>query len=353
MIYIHNTSCISPQQTFAAVDIEQLHDVVNNKLQVIEPSYEGIPTGILRRMGKAIRLGVGTALPLLKNNTLPLDGIIIGTANGGMEDCIKFLNQIIDYDEGMLTPTNFVQSTTNAIAAQIGLLSAVKSYNATHVHRGLAFENALLDAGMFLKENAAANYLVGGVDEISAYNYNIEYLGGWYKKETITIKDLYTCNTIAGIAGEGAAMFLVNAVPTNAIAKVNGIHMLHTTNAAVITDQLKLFLNQHLRAGEKIDLLLSGENGDNRLLDYYTQCEAVFTSEVIVARFKHMMGEYPSASAMALWLACYILKEQYLPAHMLKYPSSQTSQKPVNSILICNNYKGEQHSFILLGKAVL
>ncbi|HTL07633.1 MAG TPA: beta-ketoacyl synthase chain length factor, partial [Chitinophagaceae bacterium] len=172
MFYIHLAHCISAQHSFGSVDIEQLQPVVNNKLQVIEPSYQGIPTGVLRRMGRAIRMGVGGALPIIKSSHQPLQGIIIGTADGGMEDCIKFLNQIIDYDEGMLTPTNFVQSTTNAIAAQIGLLSANTSYNTTHVHRGLAFENALIDAAMLLQEHAGAQYLVGGVDEISAYNYN-------------------------------------------------------------------------------------------------------------------------------------------------------------------------------------
>jgi Beta-ketoacyl synthase, N-terminal domain len=350
MFYIHQTSCISPQQTFAAVDIERLRDTVNNKLQVIEPSYDGIPTGILRRMGKAIRIGVGTALPLLKGNAVSIDGIIIGTANGGMEDCIKFLNQIIDYDEGLLTPTNFVQSTTNAIAAQIGLLSANKAYNITHVHRGQAFENALLDADMLLNEHKTANYLVGGVDEISAYNYNIEYLGGWYKKEPINAKELYASGTIGSLAGEGAAMFFVNGNKANAIAKVTGIHVLHTTDEEVVAGQLKMFLAKHLPASAKIDVLLSGENGDTRLLKYYCACENVLNNQAVITRFKHIMGEYPTTSSAALWLACYILKEQIFPAHMLKYAPVQTS---FGRALIYNNYKGLQHSFILVEKAAL
>jgi hypothetical protein len=285
---------------------------------------------------------------LLKNNTAVINGIIIGTANGGMEDCIKFLNQIIDYDEGLLTPTNFVQSTTNAVAAQIGLLSANKGYNATHVHRGLSFENALLDAGMLLNENAAANYLVGGVDEISAYNYNIDYLGGWYKKDVLSAGDLYTTNTVGSIAGEGAAMFFVNRDNTNATAKVTAIHMLHTDNKEVVLDQLKLFLNKHLYAGEKIDVLLSGENGDIRFVDYYDACENVLNKQATVARFKHITGEYATSSAAALWLACFILKAQYLPVHMVKNAIAQTS---FSRILIYNNHKGRQHSFILVEKA--
>ncbi len=318
----------------------------NAKLHAIEPSYEGIPNSILRRMGKAIRLGVGAGLPLLQKRSV--DGIIIGTSNGGMEDCIKFLNQIIDYDEGMLTPTNFVQSTTNAIAAQIGLLTTNKSYNTTHVHRGLAFENALLDAAMLLKENTTANYLVGGVDEISAYNYNIDNLAGWFKKETLAVKDLYTSGTEGSIAGEGAGMFIVNTVKEKAIAAVTGLRLLHTERVEAVAAQLNYFLKKHLPEGEHVDLFLSGEDGDNRLTHFYRGCENILVQQgAAVARFKHMMGEYATVSAAALWLACYLLNGHPLPSHMIKYKNEHPDCK---RILIYNTHKGQQHGFILVEK---
>ncbi len=347
MLYIHHISCISPQQTFAAVDIDRLQEVVDNKFRAIEPSYERIPSGILRRMGKAVRLGVGNALALLQNHTGTINGIIIGTANGGMEDCIKFLNQVMEYDEGMLTPTNFVQSTTNAIAAQIGLLTENKAYNSTHVHRGLAFENALLDAGMMLAENKDDHYLLGGIDEISTYNYNIDYLGGWYKKEPLLAKNLYQSASNGSLAGEGAAMFVVNGHKENAVARVVAIQMLHTTDIAVTTAQLQAFLQKNLPPGKTVDVMLSGENGDARLSVYYEACEKIAGAGVTIARFKHMSGEYPTVSAMALWLSCYILKEQYLPQHMIKYDQQNVI---FHYILICNNYRGRQHSFILVEK---
>ena len=56
-MFIHYNNCISPQQTFGKADIGTLHENVGNKLKAIEPSYEGIPPGILRRMGKAVRMG--------------------------------------------------------------------------------------------------------------------------------------------------------------------------------------------------------------------------------------------------------------------------------------------------------
>ncbi len=346
MFYIHHTSCISPQQTFAEINIDLLKDAIENKLRAAEPSYEGIPTGVLRRMGKAVRMGVGTALPLIKRITKPVNGIIIGTANGGMEDCIKFLNQIIDYDEGMLAPGNFVQSTPNAIAAQIGLLTNNRNYNITHVHRGLSFENAMMDAAMMLKEYPANSYLLGGIDEISTYNYNIEWLGGWYKKEPVSISDLYQKNSQGSIAGEGASMYIVSAEKLNALAAVDDVLILHSTNEEIITSQLKAFIDKNAKGGN-IDLLLTGENGDSRLLKYYTAAEKLVDKDTSVARFKHMTGEYTTAAAFAVWLACEILSGMKIPGHLIKYKANSNFNK---RILIYNNYKGLQHSFVLINK---
>src|SRR5882724_9129031 len=194
MLYIHQTACISSQQTFEDPSIDQLHESASNKLHVIEPDNPGIA------------------------------GIIMGTANGGMEDCIKFLNQIIEYEEGMLAPGNFVQSTPNAIASQVSLLTADKHYNITHVHRGLAFENAIIDADMLTRENPAQTYLLGAVDEISTYNYNIDYLDGWYKKDPVSNTELYASRTPASIAGEAAVMILVSAAKKNALVALQDIY---------------------------------------------------------------------------------------------------------------------------------
>ncbi|HXB43242.1 MAG TPA: beta-ketoacyl synthase chain length factor [Puia sp.] len=344
MFYIHHSSCISPQRTFSTIDMERANGPTENKLLSVEPSYEGIPLNILRRMGKAVRTGVGGALPVIKYTP---DGIIIGTANGGMEDCIKFLNQIIEYDEGMLTPTNFVQSTANAIAGQIGLLTLNRGYNCTHVHRGLAFENAILDVDMLLKENPSGKYLLGGVDEISDYNYNIDFLGGWYKKEKVNGADLYDRDSPGTIAGEGATMFLANNVQTHADAQLQAIRIMHTDDAKLIADNLDEFLQQDSEDTGEIDLFLSGESGDNRFQKYYNVCENMLNPNVAVARFKHIFGEYPSVSAAAVWLSSFILKHQTIPKHLLKYPSEK---KMYQKILIYNNYKGIQHSFILLSK---
>jgi hypothetical protein len=343
MLYIHQANCISPQETFAGTPdvkmgspdaktgmfsptIGALRQPEDALLKAIEPSYAGIPAGILRRMSKSVKLGIGAAMPLLQGPVLP-DGILMGTGNAGMEDSVLFLKQILDYDEGMLAPGNFVQSTPNSVAAQIGLLSRNKGYNITHVHRGLAFENALIDASMLVKEHPAGSYLVGGVDELSGYNYQIELADGWYKKEWVPGGNLYESDTPGSIAGEGAAMFLVNGSPAGAIARVKGIMTLHSSDEHTVMARLHRFLKRQLPDGGSPDLLLSGENGDRRTLKWYTSCEAMMDTATTLARFKHLCGEYATASAFALWLAC---------------------QLEFRCVLIYNNHKFSQHSFMLI-----
>lgn len=343
MFYIHQSSCISAQQSFPHADIAQLHPPADNKLKAREPSYEGIPPGMLRRMGTAIRLGVGSALPLIKNSP-PLDGIIIGTAKGGMEDSVKFLNQIVQYEEGVLTPGNFVQSTTNAIAGQLGLFSKNKGYNITHTQRGLAFENAAIDAGMRLSEFPRHRYLLEGVDEVSGFNHNLERLEGAYKSEVVTSEDFYNHDTPGSIAGEGAAAFIVSSDPANAIAHCRAVATLHRQEPALVREWMSNFMYRHC-ADQLPQLLISGENGDNRVLHYYLQAEQLVGKQAGILRFKHMTGEYPTASAIAFWLACELLRGMEIPTHLRK---KKGDGLPVKDILIYNNFKGMQHSLMLL-----
>jgi len=346
MIYIHQIASVSPQRELLVASIDEVNASAHNVLKVVEPKYEGIPLSLLRRMGKAVRMGVGAALPLIHHLEFPLNGIVIGTANGGMEDCIKFLNQVIEFEEGTLTPTNFVQSTPNAIASQLSMLSTNQGYNITHVNRGLAFENALLDVWMLLKENKNHTYLLGGVEEISSYNYNIDYLADWFKKEETSNKEMYASQTEGTLSGEGSAMFIVNALPVNAVAKVVALKLMHTDDAAEIGKQLNQFLKSNLSEDESVDLLLSGENGDIRSLSFYETAEDILNTST-VARFKHLTGDFATASALALNLACQLIQTGTLPVHMIK----TNRKKGLEKILIYNQHKGIQHSFILLSKA--
>ncbi|ANH83427.1 hypothetical protein A8C56_22770 [Niabella ginsenosidivorans] len=340
-MYIHQQFCISPQRTAGSPDLEKVITSSEGKLVAIEPALEGVPPGMLRRMSKAVRMGIGAGLPLLKE-VVP-DGIIIGTANGGMEDCIKFLNQIIDYNEGMLTPGNFVQSTPNAIAGQLSLIKKNRNYNATHVHLGLAFENALTDAKMFLSEHPGNSYLTGAVDEISTYNYNIDRLAGWYDP-LLTNTDLYTAGHSATIAGEGAAMFLLSGTATGAIAKIESVSTLHTTEVSAIARHLEALLEAYPVTATT--LLISGENGDRRYQFFYDAFEK-YAGTAPVIRFKHLTGEYPTAASFAVWLAAQAFQDLQLPDHLFK---KGASLQKADRVILYNQYHGQQHSFIIISE---
>jgi hypothetical protein len=344
MAYFHQSICISPQFSFPEPDLSQFRESKNNLLNVIEPDYPGIPAAVKRRMGKSVRMAVGAALPLLEKYPQP-DGIVIATANGGMENCIKFLNQILEYNEGLLTPASFVQSTSNAAAAQIALVTKNHNYNITHVHRGLAFENALMDVVMSLKEYPGAGYLLGCTDEISAYNYNIDGLAGWFRKETVSNSDLFSFPADGTIPGEGSFMVWMNNQPEDATARLDAVRTIHGEDPAMVLHALKKFLSENLSADEMPDLLLTGENGDERLVKYYKTVESVFDDTVPVARFKHFCGEYCTASSFACWLSIQILKDGTISPLLIK---KTAPAKPIKRILIYNNYRGAQHAFILM-----
>ena len=295
-------------------------------------------------MGKSVRMAVGSALPLLENARAMPDGIVIGTSNGGMEDCIKFLTQILEYNEGLLTPGNFVQSTANASAAQIALVTKNHEYNITHVHRGLAFENALLDTLMLLKENPDSTFLLGAVDEISEFNYNIDRLAGCFRDQPVSSFDLLDHPEKGTIAGEGSFMTIINNQKENASAELVAVKTIHSTEPQCVLACMETFLIEHTEALKMPDLLITGENGDVRLNDFYKTIENYFPESLPIARFKHLCGEYSTATSFASWLASEIFINKGISSILMK----RGDIKDCRQILIYNNFRGLQHSFILM-----
>jgi hypothetical protein len=143
----------------------------------------------------------------------------------------------------------------------------------------------------------------------------------------------------------------VNGDPDGAIARIAKIVMLGGEDETVVRSAFANVLEDH-----PPDLLLSGENGDNRALRWYRLAESLAGPDAGIVRFKHLCGEYPTASAFALWLACNL--PEPLPAHLIKRlpnpPTAHPTKRPGRSapgrILLYNNYKFTQHSLILIEK---
>ncbi|MDD3876205.1 MAG: beta-ketoacyl synthase chain length factor [Bacteroidales bacterium] len=346
-MFISDLLCISHQKTYD-LDLFNNGPIYNEGIKyfALEPDYTSlIPASTLRRMGKFMRMGVGTGLPMLQKH-IGVEGIILATANGGVDDSMKFLNQIEKYQEGTLTPTNFVQSTPNSLAGTLSMMCNNKGYNNTHVHEGLAFENALLDAQMFLESNKT-KVLLGAAEEISDWNFNINLLKGRFKKENCNPESLLESGTIGTVCGEGAFMFVIEATQRNVLAQIKDVGQITTENPAEIFELLRNFLKKNNMKPSDVDAIMLGYNGDARTDSLYNDFyNSMFKGKAAFC-FKNLCGEFPTASAFALWLATYIINTYPIPDKVIKVKP----QKEINNILIYNHYNGLQHGMILLNKA--
>jgi 3-oxoacyl-[acyl-carrier-protein] synthase II len=348
--YIRSTGNISPQKTFgSATFLEELVVYEGNRLRSIEPDYkEFIDAKLIRRMSRIIKMGVAAAIACLKEANIEIpDAIITGTAYGCLEDTGIFLTKMVEQKEELLTPTAFIQSTHNTVGAQIALMLHCHNYNNSFVHRAFSFESALLDAIMLLNENEASNVLAGAVDEITDISQKISTRFGLYKREHISNRDLLSSNSKGTIAGEGAAFFLLsNQSSQNDYAQLDAIKTFYKpTGMNDVESEVKVFLDEQSTSITNIDLIITGKNGDANEDAVYNYLEQTIFNNKTVVHYKHLCGEYPTATAFALWLAANILKKNSIPLVIEKQGIKNNDYK---KILIYNHYQNTHHSLLLI-----
>jgi hypothetical protein len=261
------------------------NDIVSGKLLCKEPDYSSyIPPMQLRRMSKAVRIGIGASkICMAAAGIEKPDAISIGTAMGCLADTELFLNKMVEQDEQMLTPTTFIQSTHNTVSGQIALLAGCYGHNLTFVQRGHSFEHAMINAQLYLEENADEKVLVGGIDELTDNSYKALRIGGVYNDDTI--------------AGEGAVFFVASSKPIsdNAIC-VKDIHCFTADNTTDAIAEVVSFKQRNKI--QQIDTVLSGR--DISTTDFYTKVTVDLFKGSEEKAFKQLCGEYPTASSYAL-----------------------------------------------------
>lgn len=347
-MYLKKAYSISPQPTFD--NRFENGEVAVHEARVysaIEPNYlDFIPATLLRRMGKAVKMGIGAGIPLIQGNK-DIKGIIVGTANGGLENCINFLNQIVDYKEGTLTPTNFVQSTTNAVAGQLALLSENTGYNMTHVNGALSFENALVDGMLHLETCMdTTDILIGAVEEISDYNYNIDFLAKRYKSEIVANTMLLETHTAGSVCGEGSSMFICSNSKKDAVAEILEVVTLTYPEKTDVLATLDAMLKKHNIGREDVDIAILGYSGDNRTDFWYDEFKREFSPKACFTTFKNLVGEYRTVSSFALYMAFQFLSGS---CKNLLYNNINSNKGP-KIILIYNHFDGVRHSISILRK---
>jgi 3-oxoacyl-(acyl-carrier-protein) synthase len=343
-MYISDLRCISPQKTFdGGLFTEGAIVHSGSQYWAEEPSYAGtIPNGLLRRMGKSVRLATGAAMPLLTVHAV--DGIIIGSTDGGMEDCHRFLNQVIEYNEGTLTPTTFVQGSPSAVAGGLALMAKNSGYNNTHSNKGVSFENGLMDAWLLMQEGAVKSMLVGCVEEISPAQYRIETLAGYIKQDEIRADELFDSLSAGAVNGEGAAMFVLQDSSEHAMAEIVDFDMISFPTLEDLQAKATQMLERNGLTAADVDAVMMGLSGDANSDHWYRDFADAAFPESGRLSFKNLFGESPSASAFATWYAAHLLRG----ASPIAMTELRRSAKSLRTILIHNHYQGKQHGFVLM-----
>jgi 3-oxoacyl-[acyl-carrier-protein] synthase II len=348
--FIRATGNISPQPTFDNLTfLEEIREYNSARLQSVDPEYKQfIQPMQLRRMSRLLKMGVTSArICLDEAGVQKPDAIITGTGLGMMEETEKFLNNILDTEEGLLNPTPFIQSTHNTVGASIAVMVGCNNYNLTYVHGPVSFENALLDSLMLLDEKPSDKILLGGIEEITNDHFAITDSMGFWKKGEISNLDILKDKNPGTIAGEGAAFFLLTREPDQQnYAKISG---LATRFNPCLKPQATIFMEEFLSSqGMKktdIDLVILGMNGDLENDAIYQPVREYFQDKQ-QAWYKHLCGEHYLASSFALWLGAKIMKFRTVPGVVRL--NELKNQGEVKNILLYNHYKNLHHSFVLL-----
>jgi 3-oxoacyl-[acyl-carrier-protein] synthase II len=270
--YIHSYRTIS--------ELDSFENGINGTSASAEPGLKHpdykalIPAALIRRMSPIIRMGVGLAISVKEEKKI--EGIIVGTGLGCLQNTENFMEQFVQKKEGILAPTSFIQSTHNTIAGQIGLILQDNCYNSTYTQRGLSFENALLDA-ILLSMETNGEVIVGGLDE------KIDLM------ETLAAEGGIDSSAL----GEGGSFFRISQDPVGARA-----HILACDNLKIeegIEETIQRFLKRY--------------ELDNPAKRLYGNSFLGNKLRVKAESYSSISGEYMTNSAFGLQLACELLIE--------------------------------------------
>jgi 3-oxoacyl-(acyl-carrier-protein) synthase len=344
-------ACVSAQDTSGSeFDFEKCGVLQESVVPVYKPEYKSyIKPAMIRRMSGGVKNAiVSSSIALNEAGISEPEAIITGSGMGCLKDSEKFLESIINNDEQYLTPTSFIQSTHNTVGAQIALALECKSYNVTYVHQANSFESSLIDTMLMIDEGATP-VLVGGVDEIGPHSTRFHKLVGHIKEKETLQNGLLNSGSEGAVFSEGAQFFVIGEKETDKTrARLEDVAIYDHLKKDEVESSLHRFLNENKLQVSDIDMVVLGINGDIRFDDYYHGLRDNIFASTLQIYYKHLSGEYNTASAFGFWTACKLLESQSVP-EILKLNHIETGS--IYNVLLYNQYLGKSHSFTLLKKA--
>lgn len=350
-VYINSVACISVQDTLNENFLQNLQPVNSPQvLKAIEPNYkEFIPPAASRRMSKTVKMSsVASQYALKEAGIENPDAIIVGTGMGCSQDSEKFLKNVIENNEEFLTPTFFIQSTHNTVSGQIALGLQCHAYNFTYVNTSSSLEFSFLDAKLQINDGEAENVLVGSTDEQTDRTMELYKLNNTIKEERNLPVDFLNSNSEGVIWGEGSSFFVLGKEKTeSSYAQLKDIQIINKLELAESQQFVEDFLAKNNLKSEDLDAVILGFSGDSESDVYYKNVSELFPNSALLY-YKHLSGEFNTASGFSTFMACHILKKQEIP-EVMKINSVKKSD--IKNILLYNHLGGKDHSLVLLEKA--
>lgn len=350
-VYINSVGSVSAQKTFNNnTFLEEVVNYNDTVIKVIDPDYKAyIAPAMARRMAKGIKMStVASNIALKEAGLNNVDAVIVGTGLGCIGDSEKFVSAIIDNDEQFLTPTRFIQSSHNTVSGQIALALGCTGHNFTYVHSAISFESCLLDAMLLIKNEEAANVLVGGVDELVDHHVDTHRLIDHIKKEPVASTQLMQSKTKGCVMSEGSNFFVLSDhKQASSYAELIAVKTFNTLTKDRLSYKISEFLEGEGMSVQDVDVIILGYNGDVDFDGYYDSLSTGLFNTTPQVYYKHLSGEFDTVTGFALWLGAKILKGQQIP-QAVRY--NQLESVAPKTILLYNQYRGENHSLTLLRK---
>ncbi len=273
-----------------------------------------ISSGEARRMSPIMKNALATALDCLGDNTA--DAIISGTALGCISDTEKFLTQIDNNNEELLSPTLFMQSTHNTISSLIAIRTAAHCYNSTYSQGESSFDNVMTDV---LSQFAL----------LKKGHKNI--LAGFYDDPTVLDKCLLQqrYNQYQNINLQSTAVSILFSDQPSACAITD--YLGYAPKKLVMKYVESFFCSDSDNA-----FILLGINGNN---DYDQLYQDIFDSysDKYLLHYKHLFGDGLSSTAVGAWVAAQCIFHYKIP-DSLKIKESSINNP---STIILVNFIGQ------------
>lgn len=351
-LYIRAATAISPQNTFERETfLNPVLDGNEGRLYVVDADYSKYISPVaIRRMSRLLKMAISAAMQCLKDAGVDCpDAIITGTGRGLISDMENFLKDMIRLNEEALNPTLFIQSTYNSPNGWIAMQSKCTNYNQTYVQRGSSLELAVLDAQLLVAENGAAqNILVGCYDEMTDDHFIIKNKIGYWKQPapSSTPEVIKHSDTSGSIAGEGTAFFVLSGEKGDAKTIIKNLRIIQDANADNVTGAVAEALGDEGITANDIDLLLTGLSGDARFQSLYSFTDSFDKEKTAIGAFKHLSGEFDTATGFGLWVADHIIRNQRIPAEII----IEGAAEAINYVLLVNHYIHGTATVVLLQK---